>query len=337
MDSEDFISLKQPCAVRWLSLSRAVEAMRLNWAPVVMELEEEVIARKCATAGGLKRALSAYSFAAMMHMLCDVLPVVNRLNLTFQKDDVNISSIQPMVMMTTQTLSDLVHTPGEHEKRFEEECTDGKFLDLILLNADQRSVDEYKHMRTSYIEELISALEKRFPKSDLDVLTCLDVALNPSRYPPQESQLADYGAREILVLTDFFGQPKETSDGEVAPPLIDAERTKRDFLPVKRVLLGYNRQMRLEQAAKTLITDYSELFPDFAVLCKIAVVIPVSSVAAERGFSLANRIKSAQRSRLGDEKVDRLMQIASSSADLDSFDFPAAASNFVKGGRKKTF
>eukprot|EP00745_Piridium_sociabile_P000093 TRINITY_DN100539_c0_g2_i3.p1 TRINITY_DN100539_c0_g2~~TRINITY_DN100539_c0_g2_i3.p1 ORF type:complete len:411 (+),score=104.85 TRINITY_DN100539_c0_g2_i3:312-1544(+) len=336
MDNEDFISLKQPCAVRWLSLSRAVEAMRLNWAPVVMELEEEVMARKCATAGGLKRALSAYSFTAMMHMMCDVLPVMNRLNLTFQKDDINISSIQPMVKMTTQTLNDLADTPGEHEQRFEQECTEGKFMDLPLLYADEQSVEEYRRMRTNYIQELASALERRFPKDDMDVLTCLDVVLNPSWYPTQECELKEFGAREIAVVTDFFGKPKQNSDGQEAPPLIDAERTRRDFLSVKRVLHGYNRQMRLEQAAKTIITHYAELFPDYAVLCKIAVVIPVSSVAAERGFSLANKIKTAQRSRLGDQKVDRLMQIASCSASMDTFNFAAAAAEFTKGDRKKT-
>uniref|UniRef100_A0A8C9Y3E7 Chromosome 18 open reading frame 32 n=1 Tax=Sander lucioperca TaxID=283035 RepID=A0A8C9Y3E7_SANLU len=45
------------------------------------------------------------------------------------------------------------------------------------------------------------------------------------------------------------------------------------------------------------------------ILAKVACVIPVSSVPAERGFSLMNRIKTAQRRRLGGRQ--RLMRIAS--------------------------
>ncbi|KAJ4940448.1 hypothetical protein JOQ06_026751, partial [Pogonophryne albipinna] len=41
LGDEDVKSLKQQCAVRWLSLHRAVEGIKLNWPALVMELHEE--------------------------------------------------------------------------------------------------------------------------------------------------------------------------------------------------------------------------------------------------------------------------------------------------------
>ncbi|KAI4827041.1 hypothetical protein KUCAC02_030468, partial [Chaenocephalus aceratus] len=38
---EDVKSLKQQCAVRWLSWHRAVEGIKLNWPALVKELHEE--------------------------------------------------------------------------------------------------------------------------------------------------------------------------------------------------------------------------------------------------------------------------------------------------------
>ena len=41
LDQSDFQSLKEPCSVRWLSLSKATESIFANWPSLVLELEEE--------------------------------------------------------------------------------------------------------------------------------------------------------------------------------------------------------------------------------------------------------------------------------------------------------
>ncbi|CAK6960884.1 uncharacterized protein LOC117486557 [Scomber scombrus] len=82
-------------------------------------------------------------------------------------------------------------------------------------------------------------------------------------------------------------------------------------------------------ACEVLIKDFSEIYPEWAKLAKTACVIPVSSVPAERGFSLQNRIKTAQRSRLGENNVTRLMRIASYGETIETFDFNSAAAQFT--------
>ena len=104
LSDDDFTSLKQPCSVRWLSLQRAVDSLRQNWPAIVMELGEEASRQKNAVADGLLRQVHTFAFIAMTHMLSDILAIINRLNLVFQKDSVTISTIRPMVRSTITEL-----------------------------------------------------------------------------------------------------------------------------------------------------------------------------------------------------------------------------------------
>ena len=60
----------------------------------------------------------------------------------------------------------------------------------------------------------------------------------------------------------------------------------------------------------------------------MALVIPVSSVAAERRLSLQSNIKTATRSRLSEAKVQNLMTIASAAIPLETFDYAQAGTQF---------
>ena len=90
LDQSDFQSLKEPCCVRWLSLSKATESIFANWPSLVLELEEES-ARGNATATGLRNQIRRYSFVAIAALLLDVLPVMDTLNRFFQRDYIYIT------------------------------------------------------------------------------------------------------------------------------------------------------------------------------------------------------------------------------------------------------
>lgn len=96
-------------------------------------------------------------------------------------------------------------------------------------------------------------------------------------------------------------------------------------------LRGYGG-LTFHTACSIVIIALQEMYPDLAKLGQIALTIPVSSVPAERGFSLQNRMETA----LSEEKVTRLMRIASCEKGLDEFNFPEAVKHFqaVKMRRK---
>ena len=87
---------------------------------------------------------------------------------------------------------------------------------------------------------------------------------------------------------------------------VNRERAERDFPHFRKTVTGMGT-VGLEQTCKLIIRDFSDLYPDFANLAIIALVIPVSSVPAERGFSLQNRLHSSSRNRLCERRLNNLM------------------------------
>ncbi len=125
-------------------------------------------------------------------------------------------------------------------------------------------------------------------------------------------------------------------DSATAAPLINASSLQQDAVSVMTTLRSYTdwksdaKGLAFTTACQVLIRDFREIYPEWAKLAKIACVIPVSSVPAE------NRIKTAQRNRLGGGQVTWLMQITSCEKKLDDFDFNSTAASFdtVKKRRK---
>ena len=185
MDPSDFKSLKEPCSVRWLSLTRAVDSIYSNWPSLVLCLEEERV-RGNATAAGLLAQVKAFKFVAIMHMLLDVLPILGSLSRCFQEENVSIGTINPRVTGVRQRLTVLRDEFGEKEEHFMHEefsAAEHTFRDQKLLFAMPVNVQAYKTTRTNFIEELISNLGNRFPERDLDVLSALATIFDVRNYP----------------------------------------------------------------------------------------------------------------------------------------------------------
>ena len=90
-----------------------------------------------------------------------------------------------------------------------------------------------------------------------------------------------------------------------------------------------------DDACRVLIEDYGDIFPSFKSLANVALVLPMSSVPCERGFSTQNRIKTARRSRLTDDHVNTLMLISIHGPPLADFDIDRAVTTFNVKQRKK--
>ncbi|CAL8240018.1 unnamed protein product [Gadus morhua 'NCC'] len=124
--------------------------------------------------------------------------------------------------------------------------------------------------------------------------------------PMQATALREYAEPAIQTMLGHFGQEiASEDDSATATTFIDAASAKRDAIPMMTALRSYGG-LHFSSACEMLIRDYAEIFPEWVKLAKVACVIPVSSVPAERGFSLQNRIKTAQRSRLGKEESQGL-------------------------------
>ncbi|KAJ4929686.1 hypothetical protein JOQ06_018708 [Pogonophryne albipinna] len=248
------------------------------------------------------------------------------------QEDANLGSIRPIVHASIAGLTQLKDELGPEEVEFQNDLQDGKYGNVEVTHLNERSIQAHTNVRSKYIQHLINALQDRFPDDTLDLISSLDILLNPSRYPHAQSAFQEYARDATEMVIAHFGHEVTES---AAAPLIDVKRARRDAVAVMTALHGYGG-LTFATACKVLICEFSELYPDWAALAKIACVLPVSSVPAERGFSLLNRVKTSLRSRLEEERVMRLMRIASCKDTLDTFHFSSAAEDFaaMKARRK---
>lgn len=319
-DVDDYVSLKHPISVRWLSLGKAVTAVRSVYPALVLELEEEA-RRGNASADGLLRKCKMYSFVAMTYMLSDTIPIMEKLNLTFQEATVNLSTIQPMVKSTQETLQTTLANPGHYEQEFAAVLNNGTVFQTIqLTHCDRRPT--YERARGSFIQDLIDSLSARFPDDQLTILSALAKVFDAKKYPARPQDRRAFAIPELTLLSRHYAT------------IINGPRAMRDFEQFKSTVAGYPN-LNFEQVCLLVVQDIGRQYPDFATLATIALTIPVSSVPCERGFSLQNQIKTDQRSRLSEARVSRLMTLHEHAPGLAEFDFDAAATAFQRAKKRR--
>ena len=315
LSDDDFVSLKEPCSVRWLSLTKATESILLNWPSLVLELDEET-ARGNATAGGLLKKMKRYSFVVLAATLMDILPVMDKLNRFFQQDFISLSEIRPKVVETRQELFHLRANVGEKETEFRNSLQNNTFYKgQRLIDVNERA---HTTTKTAFIDKLLGNLDRRFPTADLDVVSAFGKLFDVARYPPRG--LDAYGHDALDVLIDKYSNAVGTVPAPVA-----ADRLRATFKRFKDALSGLGN-LSFAEACQHTIMDFNDRYPDYSALANIALSLPVSSVPCERGFSLQNAIKTPERSRLTDKKVDNLMLLSREAPAFNS----AAADGFLQ-------
>ncbi|XP_070184089.1 uncharacterized protein C17orf113-like [Littorina saxatilis] len=307
-EDSGFVSLKEPCSVRWLSLTKATESVFAHWQELVLALGEE--ARTNATAEGILRQMQTHSFVAIMHMMLDILPIIDRLNKCFQEQDVNLSKIKPSVLSAKQRLTDHLEEAGQTEQGFDGART-GTYKTQNLTYCGAANIQAYQAVRTDFIQTLIDNLDERFPPDQLDILSSLGTIFDAKMYPVGMHLLRQFGTDALdVVLNKFAPLPNnDLPENERKATLVNRDRARRDF-PELKYALHVDRTKSFAEVCKMVILDFPDQYPDFAVLANIAMTIPVSSVPCERGFSVQNAIKTQSRARLGDTTTDNLMLIS---------------------------
>ena len=186
LDNEDFQSLRAPCSVRWLSISRAVKAIHANLPSLILELGKEA-ARNNATAIGLLRRVKTFQFVVTTHMLMDILPVMDKLSTNFQRDNVNLGSIKPLRNGTKSILHHFTENnfSGEREQKFYDDFVreDRHFRGHFLNYSGINNVNAFNASRREFLNHLIDNLTDRFPQNDLDVVNSLSMIFSISQFP----------------------------------------------------------------------------------------------------------------------------------------------------------
>ena len=171
-------------------------------------------------------------------------------------------------------------------------------------------------IQEKYIEKLIDNITERFVDSDL--LGALITLFNSKKAASsiESVGLEQYGNNAISSIAAHFSTT------------VDSQRLQLEWMRFKHILLTQFSEMPENEVMAVISSDssYSSLYPYIPKIASIALTLPVSTADCERGFSMMNRIKTDQRSRLKTSTLDKLIRLSSEGPSMDNFDYDAAVS-----------
>ena len=121
-----------------------------------------------AKAKGIIQKLCQYKFVFYLYFLKDILSEVSRISLTFQRDDINVSSAVTVLQAANATLNDMINNPGAQLLQFDNDVIDNKFHDFTLKNPIERAV--LKEQLRRIILGIIDCIQTRFENLHTDEL-----------------------------------------------------------------------------------------------------------------------------------------------------------------------
>lgn len=301
---------------------------------------------KNAKAKRFLKKLSQVSFVETTYLLKDILPIVSKLCLQFQKKDIDVSMVQVNVQLCKGDLEKLMNgnelvcgfvSQLEKDIQYNEEGKHPVFKGNHVL-AGVSSIDGIK---SAFVEKLLENIKERFPDSDSNVIQAFSaLGLRPISFLSSEER-RKWGNGKIETLISKYGveQSRVSPTGEVkVPPIINPADTRTEWeqLMTKVICEGYPRDRMVDLWG--LINKYHKAdFPNMLILASLALTAPVHTANCERGFSAQNAIKTAHRNRLSSARVDELMVVSLEGPPLKLNNFVPALTHWRNEKDRKIF
>ena len=313
---EPILRLKKAVHTRWLSHEAAVTAIRRTLPSLMATIESEVAEKDDAVAHGLLHAIKTYNFVATTYLLCDVLPHLTSLSLLFQKEDVDLSVIQPQVTATLSVLKSLRTQPGPHLRQLNDTvATLASDFNLSVTEEKKKAFQE--NVREHYLDKLVQNLEDRF--CDSGVVHALATIFSAEKaVRVEDTNFNNYGESELDVLSSQFVDT------------VEKERLYQEWACFKHMLVSDFKELSVKKLMMVMAGDvsFSMLYPTLSHLASIALILPVSTADCERGFSTLKRIKTDARNRLKTDTLDKLIRLSSEGPCMEQFNFDEAATRW---------
>ncbi|KAH7428076.1 hypothetical protein KP509_10G074500 [Ceratopteris richardii] len=257
-----------------------------------------------------------YVVQFMIHCLADVLMELNKLNVEFQKQEMDITTIGALIDFTFEKLSRrylcshildfAISSPHlssflkmTTENMFAYEDVDGKLHTHILRIESIGSLEECISMAQIYVKNILNAMNKGFEDSPI---------FNSFKVFSQSSYPSDAVEREKITLQC---------------QTIDIRRCINEREDFVGMLYRIAKNKSMHDAWEFCRSNKSwwNMFPEMMKLWQLSLAIPASTVACECGFSRKNFIKNTSRCSLGLETLDALMFLSINGRESSSIDW----------------
>ena len=261
----------------------------------------------------------------------DMLDVISRLSLDFQKADATCVDFLDSLERANLELVMLQQQPGESLQTFIDELqidanNQCKYRENILshYNPDQ-GFQDLQRVVDSVMNRINGRLENQNDPSKriFQAARIFDLKI----WPQTRNGLAAFGNAEIRVLADHFAPVLARMECAV-------DALQHEWAGVK-AHFGQRlaRPDELPKMSSLLRTHRNrDDFKNILMLVEIVFVLPVSSSVCERGFSAVKRIKSDWRSSLTTQMMNHLLTISIEGESTDDYVADRAVQLWWEGG-----
>ena len=139
------VKMKEVHEIRWMSFYTSLSAVYKSWKPLVIYFKKHQ--KDSARAKSLYEKISDYTFVAMVYLLMDIIPSLASLNMVFQKQNLDIASVQPALDNLYAALKSAKAGKGHYQRLFT--LHDFKVVDnkpmvkgVLLSNDKDRTVKD---------------------------------------------------------------------------------------------------------------------------------------------------------------------------------------------------
>ena len=309
---EDEVSILKMHEIRWLSLYRCVRNIlkSLNSALLVLDDNMETYRGKKFQKNSddykfyqkynciLKEMLS-FRFLAFFNFLSDILYDISQLCLLFQSDNIDYSEAFEALDACLNMLKNnylLSNNFGENYNKFYTDFKKDLYLPEFNIEHSKQMEEQTIQLMKQFAECLYNNLKRRFVNKELTenfkIFTIENI-----RSLKQENETV-YRRQELENLIEHYGFDKVYLD-KTYPAIIVTEEVRNEWRLLKSILRCNYTDKSEKDIWPLIINIYGAKYPNITKLILIKLILPLTTVQCERGFSALNFIKNDYRSRLG--------------------------------------
>ncbi|KAJ8307791.1 hypothetical protein KUTeg_014656 [Tegillarca granosa] len=170
------LKIKEIHSKRWFAFFSALEAVFHTWGSLVTYFEQVKQCEKGGTAKGIHTQLGQFEFVAVTYLLMDIMPILTKLSLSFQKENLDIALVQPLVKSTISQLEYFLQNDGHYMHELHSAMSDNKLeLRNHTVSITKNKLTHVENVKKDFISGVITQIRRRFPVDDTSVIGALAI------------------------------------------------------------------------------------------------------------------------------------------------------------------
>ncbi|EFJ10275.1 hypothetical protein SELMODRAFT_427395 [Selaginella moellendorffii] len=250
----------------------------------------------------------SFKFLYALHFLGDILAVVNQLNLEFQAQTMDVTSVAPLCKATMAKIQldsrgyPIIPDGGRRNGPLDElrsSVKGNEYRDMEMIRSIHgEDLEEVLEFQKNFGTSLLEGIRTRLQDSEATGILSKFHFLAPINLPSSVRELKAFGMINEAELAEEYSLWK----------IIASEEWKgKTFVDVWGMIYAHS--------------IWTKKYPNLLKLAMVGMVQCCNIASCERGFSRINLVKNKFRNQMGTEMVDELVRISIEGPPIAEFDF----------------